>query len=391
MKYLLFCLLLVGLFGNAKAQYVAMQTDASPLQLQLGVNGNDRLNPLLENGTRAVGANLKIDGSVLLKQQGWWLQADYQASYQRWQLASDAPDMQEDEQGAELGLLWRGFLSRSWHWDWFARYQLQDEAYGTGISRQQFAQRVPDRRKMAQLGSRLLYGNDKSARFVSVAVDGQQIRYDSPQRYVRAFERDQLQLTVQSGFRWSSWTRLLLKVNYQQQDYITETSKDSELVQGLAGFAWRFSGSSELTALLGAYQRSYKANQQNDSGVNWQLTGIYRPRDDWRLSLQSAQQSVASDKVQALDTLRTRWQGKATYLYSEQWQFAVMAQWVRDRYHYSNSDSTASESDLGIQVTLQQNQHQHWQVTLATNKVNDDQAGLDYQQTTASVHWLYAF
>ena len=71
--------------------------------------------------------------------------------------------------------------------------------------------------------------------------------------------------------------------------YKSESRQRSQLYQLLGGFDYQASGSSSVEALIGGYYREFE-DSRSESGFSWRFTGVWSPRNDFVMRLESAQQ-----------------------------------------------------------------------------------------------------
>jgi hypothetical protein len=390
---LLFCLAWVL---PAIAQVEVIDQDVSPLQVEVATKYVDNLNPTLNQEMAAYGFVVAPKGRLVSRQQKLWFVLDYQAELSQYQItesvaaSTNLSDKRQNFNRYQARFLSRLFLADRWYIDAQAQHGQQTQKFGTGISRLKTDVLAADELTRSLAAVSLVYGNDVSKRFMSVKAGVRKDDYRDTNVYAKQFNVEQTFLETQLGFRQSSASQILARVNIKQDDYQALTRDDSKLLEGLVGFAWQATGKTRLEALVGAYRRTFN-NQEASSGLSWSIDYSYSPRDDLVFSLGSSRFSDVSSSETTSDSVTQTLQANLNYRMSDRWRSAVVAKSSSSEFNVADTTFSLDAKEFEFQLGLQLREHSELVLSIGHENVSRSDDTLNFKQNEAGLMWRYEF
>lgn len=363
---------------------------AKPLQLEASLVYMDNYNPLSVADLSAKGAKVGFSGKLVTTSESIWLQADYSANHQQYNLDDSTTVMEESFQSAHLDLKSRLFIANKWSVDVNAKIQKHDELLGTGLSRIRPNVTVSDSYQRSVLGLHFNYGSEISKRSFRFGFRSQDQDYASHNIYSDLFDLTQNIFDLGFGYRVSEDTRIVAVFEHRELDYDIANSLDSTLSKVLLGVEWQASGKSEVSAKLGMYQHRYDTKPDN-SGATWELGAVFFPREDFSIALDSTQLSIAGDSELSTDTIERDIAVTLTYFYSDVWRYGFKAQTRQSQYQEPENDRTADQNQVSVFANLTWLEHQRVTLSLLSETLDDELRNIDYKQNRIDLSWQYDF
>jgi hypothetical protein len=377
---------------GAFAQVKVINTNASPLDVGIGLLATDKLNPTLDEESEALGLALNAKGQLNHTGEGHWFSIRYDGSIERFSLSEDSV-IQEDEQdfvSYRAAILSRLFFSENWHLDTEVQHERRDQKFGFGLSNLRENVLIADEKTQNSASINLVYGADTSNRFISLKYSNTDVSYADNNDYSLLFDYKQQALELNVSFRQSSLTRWLVRIEASEDDFSSQERVDSRLYRALFGINWQPTGKSTLEALIGLYQRDFDDNE-TDSGLSWSLDYRYRPREDILFKLGSSRSSVVGDNELALSTVFSGIDSELTYFFSEQWNVAAVIEFASTEYEETISSTELNEVAAGVKLTLALKSYNKLNLLLGTRDVNASDDSVDYEQKEIELNWRYQF
>jgi hypothetical protein len=181
-----------------------------------------------------------------------------------------------------------------------------------------------------------------------------------------------------------------MQVSAKNDDYEAISRDDSELIEALIGFEWNPSGKSRLQLMVGKYQRAFDT-AKNSSGASWYGDFDYQPREDLLISLSTSRTSGTSISETTTDTVTQAVRGKVTYLYSNQWQFALGVSTQNTQFNDNNGVFELDEKQGQAEFILQMNDHSEAKLAFALQDVATNDKAFDFRQSKVGITWHYSF
>ena len=378
------------------AQVEVIETDASPLQVDLAAQYVDNLNPTLNQEMAAYGFVLAPKGRLVTKQQKLWFVLDYQAQLSHYQLAESATasmaglDNGQNFNSYQGRVLSRLFIADRWYVDAQAQHGQQTQKFGTGISRLKTNVVNADELTRSLAAVTLVYGNDVSQRFMSLKTGVRKDDYRDTNVYAKQFNVEQTFLETQLGYRQSSASQILARVNFKQDDYQAVSRDDSKLLEGLVGFAWQATGKTRLEALVGAYRRTFTGKDAS-SGLSWSVDYTYSPRDDLAFSLGSSRFSDVSSSEITSDSVTQTLQANLHYRMSDRWRSALVIQSSNTEFTVAETNFSLDERKIEWQLGLRLLEHSELVFNIGHENVSRSDDTLNFNQNEAGLMWRYEF
>jgi hypothetical protein len=380
----------------AIAQVEVIDQDVSPLQVEVATKYVDNLNPTLNQEMAAYGFVVAPKGRLVSRQQKLWFVLDYQAELSQYQItesvaaSTNLSDKRQNFNRYQARFLSRLFLADRWYIDAQAQHGQQTQKFGTGISRLKTDVLAADELTRSLAAVSLVYGNDVSKRFMSVKAGVRKDDYRDTNVYAKQFNVEQTFLETQLGFRQSSASQILARVNIKQDDYQALTRDDSKLLEGLVGFAWQATGKTRLEALVGAYRRTFN-NQEASSGLSWSIDYSYSPRDDLVFSLGSSRFSDVSSSETTSDSVTQTLQANLNYRMSDRWRSAVVAKSSSSEFNVADTTFSLDAKEFEFQLGLQLREHSELVLSIGHENVSRSDDTLNFKQNEAGLMWRYEF
>ena len=391
-RHKLHILLALLICKGAFAQVKVINTNASPLDVGIGLLATDKLNPTLNEESEALGLALNAKGQLNHTGEGHWFSIRYDGSIERFSLSEDSV-IQEDEQdfvSYRAAILSRLFFSENWHLDTEVQHERRDQKFGFGLSNLRENVLIADEKTQNSASINLVYGADTSNRFISLKYSNTDVSYADNNDYSLLFDYKQQALELNVSFRQSSLTRWLVRIEASEDDFSSQERVDSRLYRALFGINWQPTGKSTLEALIGLYQRDFDDNE-TDSGLSWSLDYRYRPREDILFKLGSSRSSVVGDNELALSTVFSGIDSELTYFFSEQWNVAAVIEFASTEYEETISSTELNEVAAGVKLTLALKSYNKLNLLLGTRDVNASDDSVDYEQKEIELNWRYQF
>jgi len=376
--------------GASQATDVLIDKKASPLELDVSGYTTDNFNPTLDNGRRASLVGLSAQGKLVNINDVLSLQAKYAANYQEAKLDSTTLTKTKNFLSTELGLLARAYLQKEWYVDAGINYAKKDELLGTGISKLRKNVTSADQQTNTTAFAGITYGSDTANRNISLTYTQSNIEYANINNYSSLFSFTQQTLAANVKFKLSSATHFIFFVEHQQDNYDAISRDDSAMQRIMAGMDWQPSGSSTITALVGKYQRSPDLADKT-SGLTWQLSYQYNPRDDFKMQLSSTQSSIAGESESSTNSVKQQWQLQADYFYNSLWNYGVNVLSSQTEYKESLGKRTFDETFVKLFMNYQHRKYSGAQLYIGHRSAKESTNIIDYQQNEVGISWHSKF
>lgn len=387
-KKWLACLIAASLTAKATAEITVINPDASPLEVSISAKYNDDLNPTDNLDNKAYGVAFSPKGQLIVKGEGTWFLADYEANLETYRLSDESEQFSDDQDfhDARVKLLSRVFITDAWHLDAQVQHRTDTQSYGKGISQLRNNVFETDRLSENSVALSLVYGNDTSQRFVAVKLYGVDQRYNDNNAYSELFEMQSQGVELDIAFRQSAVSSLLFRLEGKQEDFDSELRSDSNLYRALIGADWQPTGVSKLKILLGMFWRDFDG-QESNSGLSWTLDYVNKPTKSWSIGLRSSRSSQASNNELTSDSVRQDVGVNIDYDYSEQWGFGTYFQYAQTEYEEPLGVRELDENKGGVSISLNLKEHSTISFSVGTDSVSSSDGAIDYRQNEAVLSW----
>jgi len=362
--------------------------EASPLKINFLGYTTDNFNPTLDNTYHASLIKLSAHGKLVTINNALSLQANYAANYQGAKLDSNTLTKSNDFYSTEFGLLARLYLQKELFLDALVSYEKTDELPGTGISKLRKNILFSDEKTQVNALLGITYGSDIASRSMSLTYSQIDSEYADINSYSSLFSFTQKTLTSNIKFKLSSATHFILFIEHQQDDYDALSRDDSTMQRIMVGMDWQASGSSTIKALIGKYQRNPNIADKT-SGLTWQLSYQYSPRDDFKIQLSSTQSSIAGESELSTNSVQQQWLVQADYLYNSQWHYGLNAVTGQTNYKESQGKRTFDEALIKLFTSYQFRKYSRVEFYLGDRSVKESNNIIDYQQNEVGLSWYY--
>lgn len=371
----------------AMAQLEIIDKNASPMQVELAAIYASNINPTLSQDIPAYGVVIAPEGRIVTMQEQFWWVLDYAANIEKYELTDKSTLSAIDNSFHTFNgqALLRVFITDKWSVDTHFQHIQQTQHIGEGISRLQSNITNADKLTQNNAGINLAYGSDTSRRFLSFKASFRNDKYDENNQYSSSFDLTQQAIELNFALRQSSSSRLILKVSLKQDDYKDITRKDSQLIDALLGIEWSPSGKSKLEVLIGGYQRDFEDNSSSN-GFSWNLSYMYKPREDITFSLSSARFSDVSISVLTTDTVTQDINGGLKYQYNQKWSLGANLSSSKTDFEGS---SQLGESTGHLEIGMQLKDHSMLALQMGYKQVDNDD--LAYEQNEVKLKWQVSF
>jgi len=369
---------------------VVIDKDASPFESNLTGYTTDNFNPTLDTSHRASLLGLSAQGKLVTIKNALTLQVNYSADYQKAKLDSDSLTNNKSFLSTDLGVLARLYLQKEWYVDTAINYSKKDQLLGTGISKLRKNIISADQQTQTNALVGITYGGETSSRSISLTYSQTDTNYANINNYSSLFSFTQQALIANIKFKLSSATDFILLIEHQQDDYDAITRDDSTMQRIMAGMNWQPSGSSKITALIGKYQRTPDVADKT-SGLTWQFSYQYSPRDDFKVQLSSTQSSIAGESEISTDSVKQQWQLQTDYFYNSLWHYGFNGVSSQTDYKEALGKRTFDEKFVKLFTRYQFRKYNNVQFYIGYRSAKESTNIIDYQQNEVGLSWHYKF
>jgi hypothetical protein len=388
-KIILICMCSV-VVCQLHAKVNPIQADPLALVVELSLQHTDNYHPRVVEGISAYNSSVGMSGKLVSQNDLLWFQASYSGKVDQYHISQEDIDFEDTFAKYKVQLLTRFFISNSWQLDLFVDKEYQDELLGTGISSHRMGITQADSYDVKQLGGTVYYGRKQSAHHISIAYSSSEQVFDSPNFYANLFDIDKDSVGFEYTYRISKDTNFDINVEYQDIGYAAQNIPDSQLYQVLTGFEWQGTGKSKITALLGAYQRTFLLAESNQ-GLIWQLDAEYQASERLTLKLVTSRSSQDSTDELSPASLVSRLAGQALFQYQEHITLGAEFVWSSNEFERQQLEMSSQESMVGVSARLQMLAHSKLMLRIQKNTVEDTVLYLDYQENRVELSWLHDF
>ncbi len=392
MRLLLSAFVSVLLSANASAQQENIDKSASPLEITTGVVFSDSVNPLISDDTDAFGAALQAEGKLVTTQESSWFQLDYGASYERFSLQDDqlAFDDTQDFYGYNVRIMSRTFVSKSVTANLELEHKTEQQKYGEGITRFQDNVLSVDTLRRNRAAASIVYGREPNRNAVVLDLFWQDDQYDDDNDYAPLFDLNQVGASVEGRYLLGGRVGLVARFSMSEDDYASETRVDSTLYRALVGIEWQLTGSSNVRALVGGFERDADDNNDRD-GFSYDLTYQYSPSEFSQFSINSKRTSAVSEvefSSSSVDLIHSvDWQ----YELNERWFWGVNLNYLDKDIETIDVTRTIDQLDLFFRLGFNLNSYQLIRLDVMRRDVSSSDNSIDYQQNEVGLRWQYVF
>jgi hypothetical protein len=175
-----------------------------------------------------------------------------------------------------------------------------------------------------------------------------------------------------------------------EDDYASETRVDSTLYRALVGIEWQLTGSSNVRALVGGFERDADDNNDRD-GFSYDLTYQYSPSEFSQFSINSKRTSAVSEvefSSSSVDLIHSvDWQ----YELNERWFWEVNLNYLDKDIETIDVTRTIEQLDLFFRLGFNLNSYQLIRLDVMRRDVSSSDNSIDYQQNEVGLRWQYVF
>lgn len=374
------------------AEIENIDKNASPLEISAGIIGNDSLNPLISDSTKAYGYALNAKGTLVAINESTWWQIDYQGSYEDYQLRDEslAFDESQDFYAYNVRILSRTYVHESLTVDIQGGHEQERQKYGEGITRFQEGVLSADTLTQNFVESTVVYGKDPKNTSVSVTLRWQEDQYDDVNDYARLFEFSQLGLVIEGRYALSGATRFLARFSARRDDYVDLTRVDSDVYRALIGIDWTISGTSSLNFLVGGFQQ-HSADDNDRDGFSWDIRYQYTPTDKSVLTLSSKRISALSEVEFSSDSVDEIYAVDWQYVVNDIWDFGLRLNWLDKELENLGVTRYIDQFDFEFDLGLSLSRYQKIHIGALRRDVSSSDNSVDYTQNEVNIRWSYAF